>query len=144
MKSTLAICLLGLLSVGAAADERPGQVQIPLDVYNQLIESTRAPGQRPAPLGFALGNAAVRVSVASIDGRPVAEVAVSLPLEVFENQWVLVPVLPPGTPVTRASVSGNPVQLVATTQGLSYGTNVKGAHAMELAYSVDASATGRG
>jgi hypothetical protein len=144
MKSTLAICLLSLISHAAATDEGSGQVQIPLDVYNQLIESTRVPGQRPAPLGFALGNASLRVSVASIDGRPVAEVSVSLPLEVFENQWVLVPVLPPGTPVTRASVSGNPVQLVATALGLSYGTNVRGSYTMELAYSVDASATGRG
>jgi len=144
MKYTLAICLLALVSPAAAAQEKGGQVQIPLDLYNQLIETTRTPTQRPAPLNFALGNATLRVSVASIESRPVAEVTVSLPVEIFENEWVLVPVLPPGTPVTRASVSGNPVQLVATAQGLAYGTNVKGAYTMELAYSVDASFTGRG
>jgi hypothetical protein len=144
MKCTLAICLLALVSRGAAAQERGGQVQIPLEIYTQLIEATRTPAQRRAPLNFALGSATLRVSVASIEGRPVAEVTVSLPIEIFENEWVLVPVLPPGTPVTRASVSGSPVQLVATAQGLAYGTNVKGAYVMELAYSVDPSPTGRG
>ncbi|HEY7818737.1 MAG TPA: hypothetical protein VIG29_11000, partial [Vicinamibacteria bacterium] len=147
MKRTLALCLLSLVPLTADADETPGpagQVQIPLALYNQLIESTRAPGQRPAPLSFALGNAVVRVSVASTEGRPVAEVAVSLSVEIFEDQWVLVPVLPPGTPVTRATVKGAPVQLVATAQGLAFGTNVKGAATMELAYSVDASSTGAG
>ncbi|HJS75382.1 MAG TPA: hypothetical protein VJ921_13915, partial [Vicinamibacteria bacterium] len=73
-----------------------------------------------------------------------AEVNASLPIEVFEDQWVLVPVLPPGTSLTSATVSGNPVQLVATGPGLAYGTKVKGAFTMELAYSVDASTTGAG
>jgi hypothetical protein len=36
------------------------------------------------------------------------------------------------------------VQLVATAQGLCYGTNVKGAYMMELSYQVDASSTARG
>jgi len=144
MKSTLAICLLSLLTLPVSAEERSGQVQIPLEVYNNLIELTRGPGHRPAPLGFALGSATVRVGVSSTEGRAVAEVSISLSFEVFENEWVLVPVLPAGTPVTRTSVSGNPVQLVATPQGLAFGTNVKGSYTMELAYHVDASATGRG
>ena len=144
MKHTLAICLLALVSRGAAAQEHGGQVQIPLDLYNQLIETTRTPAQRPAPLNVALGNAAVRVSVAAIGSRPVAEVSVSLPIEIFENEWVLVPVLPPGTPVTRATVQGNPVQLVATAQGLAFGTNVKGTYSMELVYPVDAASTENG
>jgi len=63
MKRTLAICLLSLVSRSALAQERDGQVQIPLALYNQLIETTRTPTQRPAPLNFALGNAAVRVRV---------------------------------------------------------------------------------
>ncbi len=144
MKRTLLLCLLSSIPLPARAQDPGGQVQIPLALYNQLIETTRTPAQRPAPLNFALGNATVRVSVASLQGRPIAEVEVSLPIEVFENEWVLVPVLPPGTPVTRATLSGNPVQLVATAQGLAYGTNVKGAYTMELAYQVDASSTGRG
>ncbi len=147
MKRMLAICLSTLIPAFAAADERTssaGQVQIPLDLYNQLIETTRGPIERPAPLGFALGSAVVRVSVAAAESRPVAEVNVSLSIEVFENQWVLIPVLPPGTPVLRTTVSGNPVQLVATAHGLAFGTNVKGASTMELAYNVDASSTGRG
>jgi len=144
MKYTLAIYLLSLIALSASAQERGGQVQIPLELYNQLIETTRTPTPRPAPLNFALGNAAVRVSVASVESRSVAEVTVTLPIEVFENEWVLVPVLPPGTPVTRASVSGNPVQLIATAQGLSYGTNVKGTYSMELSYQIDAASAARG
>jgi hypothetical protein len=144
MKRTLAICLLSLIPLTAKGQDRGGQVQIPLDLYNQLIEAMRGPAQRPAPLGYGLGSATLRVGVTSTSGRAVAEISVLLSFEVFENEWVLVPVLPSGTPVTRASVSGNPVQLVATPQGLAFGTNVKGTYTIELAYNVDASATGRG
>ena len=39
-------------------DGGPGQVQIPIDVYNRLIDLTRDPVQlqRPVPAPFALGN----------------------------------------------------------------------------------------
>ncbi|HLE71896.1 MAG TPA: hypothetical protein VJH87_19610, partial [Vicinamibacteria bacterium] len=79
MKHQLAIYLLSLIALSASAQERGGQVQIPLELYNQLIETTRTPTPRPAPLNFALGSAAVRVSVASVESRSVAEVTVTLP-----------------------------------------------------------------
>jgi hypothetical protein len=144
MKRILSICALSLLPLSSfASQDGKGQVQIPIDVYNQLIESTRNPVAR-APLNFALGSAVVNVRVASTEPRPFAEVSVTLPIEIFENEWALVPVLPPGTAVTRAVVQGNPVQLVATPSGLCYGTNVKGSYVMELSYQVDAASTGRG
>jgi hypothetical protein len=144
MKRILLVWLLSFVPLPSfASQDGRGQVQIPLDIYNQLIESTRTPVSR-APLNFALGSALVNVRVASMEPRPIAEVSVTLPIEIFENEWALVPVLPPGTPVTRAAVQGNPVQLVATPSGLCYGTNVKGAYVMELAYQVDAASTGRG
>lgn len=40
-----------------------GHVQIPLDVYNELIASARGRHPRQAPSGYALGNARVVVTV---------------------------------------------------------------------------------
>ncbi len=57
---------------------------------------------------------------------------------------MLIPVLAPGTPVTRVLLQGNPVQLVPTAEGLSWGTNVKGSYSMALSYNVDAASTGNG
>lgn len=126
----------------AAADEAPpaGQVQIPLEVYTRLVETARDPSRtaRPAPAGYALGNARVALSVQGGTGRATGEVRVDLAIDVLEDQWVLVPVLPPGTPVDGATVAGAPVQLVATPSGLGWAVNKKGSYAMTLTYRVDA------
>jgi hypothetical protein len=129
-----------------AQEDPPGQVRIPLDVYNQLVEQGRnpVPRPRPAPVNYALGSASVNVRVATTEPRASAEVTATLSIEVFENEWVLIPVLSPGTPVTRVTLKGSPVQLVPTAEGLSFGTNVKGSYSMELSYNVDASSTSGG
>lgn len=125
-----------------AADEAPaaGHVQIPVDVYTRLVEVAGDPSRvrRPAPAGYALGNARVALSVRAASGGASGEVRVELAIEVLEDQWVLVPVLPAGTPVDSATVGGAPVQLVAAPSGLGWATNKKGSYAMSLAYRVDA------
>jgi hypothetical protein len=148
---TLAASLFALAAFATKVEaqtqqDAPGQVRLPLDLYNQLIEQSRnpAPRPRPAPVNFALGSASVNVQVSTTEPRASAEVTVTLSIEVFENEWVLIPVLAPGTPLTRVSLQGNPVLLVPTPEGLAWGTNVKGSYSMELRYNVDASSSGGG
>jgi hypothetical protein len=141
IRRQLLSCALALVTSAALAEsEKPGQVQIPLELYNQLIEQTRTPiePRLPAPMNYALGNAQVSIRVGSTEPRPSAEVTVTLSIQIFENQWSLVPILPPGTPVTQATVQGSVVQLVATPSGLAWATNQKGAFQMDLSYRVDA------
>ena len=46
---------------------RPGQVQLPLEIYTQLIQQAQAPDDPHAPVNFALGNARVNVNVGSTE-----------------------------------------------------------------------------
>jgi len=137
----VAIAIL-LSAAAAGAEDLPvtGHVQIPVDVYTQLIDATRDPSRVPrrAPSGYALGNAKVTLTVQSTSGRASGEARVELAIDVFEDQWVLVPVLPAGTPVESAMVGGAAVQLVAGPSGLGWATNKKGSYAMSLTYRVDA------
>jgi hypothetical protein len=129
-----------LLSVSAArateAEDGQGQVQIPLEIYNQLVQAAEQPSLAPA--GFALGKADLNVQVTESEGRASAEVGVALTIEVLEDRWVLVPVLPAATPVNSVEIDGKPVQLINTPGGLAWGVNRRGSYAMQLRYHVDA------
>ena len=142
----LLVCImLGLICVSpATASDKPsggGQVQLPLDVYQTLLQqaSNPDPVKRPAPAGYALGRATVTVSVSGVEPRASGAVQVQLDIQVLEDQWVLIPVLPPGTSVESVTVGGKQIQLMATPQGLAWSTRQSGPHLMRLAYKVDAS-----
>ncbi len=133
----LALAVAGLAAGGAHAVEgEEGSVQIPLEIYQQLVEA----GQQPAlaPAGYALGNADLSVRVEEAEGRATAEVSVALTIEVLEDRWVLVPILPAGTPVKSVAIDGKPVQLINAPGGLAWGVKDKGTHSMQLRYHVDA------
>ena len=56
------------LALGLAVAEQAGHVQIPVDVYNSMVAAgSTAP--RPAPAGYALGNARVTVTVKDAGAR---------------------------------------------------------------------------
>jgi hypothetical protein len=129
----LALCISPASADEDAAD---GRVQIPLDIYQQLIDAAQTPTLAPAD--YALGKAAVNVTVTESEGRATAEVQVSLTVEVLEDRWVLVPILPTGSAVTSVAIDGKPVQLISSPSGLAWGTNIKGSFAMDLRYRVDA------
>ncbi len=133
----LALAGIALATAGAqGAEAESGQVQIPLEIYQQLVEAAEQPTLAPA--GFALGKADLNVQVAESEGRASAEVQVALTIEVLEDRWVLVPILPAGTPVSSVAIDGKPVQLINTPGGLAWGVNEKGVYAMQLRYRVDA------
>jgi hypothetical protein len=137
---SIVVSLLASL-VAFAEDDPGGQVQLPLDVYTNLVQLASDPTKppRPAPAGYALGNANVTVTVTDFEQRASSAVQVQLGIDVLEDEWVLVPVLPAGTPVESANVDGKAVQLIATPDGLAWSTNKTGSYTMWLSYKVDAS-----
>jgi hypothetical protein len=123
-------------SDGWGAETEDGQVQIPLEIYQQLVAAAQQPAVAPA--GYALGKADLNVQVAESEGRASAEVQVALTIEVLEDRWVLVPILPAGTPVSSVAIDGKPVQLINTPGGLAWGVKTMGTYTMQLRYRVDA------
>ena len=81
------LCALILASVAslawpALAGEAPadaGQVELPREVYDRLMEQARQPQPLPrgAPAPWALGDASISASVAEADGEATATVSVS-------------------------------------------------------------------
>lgn len=118
------------------AEDGRGQVQLPLEIYTHLVQAAEQPSLAPA--GFALGKADLNVQVTESEGRASAEVRVALTIQVLEDRWVLVPILPAATPVSSVEIDGNPVQLINTPAGLAWGVNQRGSFAMQLRYHVDA------
>ncbi len=129
-----------------AQADAAGQVELPLAVYNRLVEGARDPQAppRPAPASYALGSAKVTVAVGKTGSRSSARVEVELKIDVLEDDWILIPVLPAGTAVETATVGGKAVQLIATPRGLAWATRKQGSHVMKLAYLVDAARSDAG
>lgn len=149
-KLLLAALVLTSLPFSVGAEPVPvshdGQVEIPLELYNQLIENARNPDlpPRPAPARHALGQAQVAVTVSETAGLASAEVRMELEIEILEGGWTAVPILPPGSAVESATVGGKPVQLLSTAGGLVWGTRKAGRTQMVVTYRVDARASGEG
>ena len=141
LSAVLVTFILALTPRIHAQTEAPGQVELPLAVYDRLVETARDPTipPRPAPARYALGSAKVEVTVAGEAPRPSAEVRVELGVDVLEDEWVLLPVLPAGTPVESVTVDGSSVQLISTPDGLAWAARQKGTYAVSLLYRVDAS-----
>ena len=134
---TMMICLSLANAANAATHANDGEVRVPLETYQQLIDqANRDP--RPAPASYAIGVSTVDVTIVDDDKRTTARVTVSLNIETFENQWTLVPVLPVGAALGDALVDGAPVQLVQGPDGLAWSTDKAGTVAMQLRYSLDA------
>ena len=143
MRLTTILALIGqmLLASSLLAQETgAGQVQLPLDEYTRLIEISRQPVtlRRPVPVRYALGNAVMSVGVSGGAQRAAATVTVEFTGDVFETDWLLIPVLPAGTPVETVTVDGQPVQLVAGPAGLGWVTDAAGSYRMRLVYRADA------
>jgi hypothetical protein len=147
MKTTSGLLILLTASLAVAQDTtKTGQVQLPLDTYNTLVDSARDPVRPPvpAPATYALGTAAMTVTVSGGDANASADVAATLRVDILENEWSTVPLLPASTPVESVSVDGGQVQLVAKDGWLSWSTKAAGSHTFTLKYRADASASEAG
>jgi len=120
-----------------------GDVRIPLADYTALLQLLANDPDR-APAAYAIGQSNVTVQVREVEDRKTALVNIQVQVETFEDEWVLVPLLPPGTALRGARVDGKPVQLVERPDGLSWSTSKAGTFKVQLAYSVDAQRTESG
>ncbi len=138
-----------LLAAGGAsrAETTGGQVELPLDQYNQMYDATKTRPETPkqAPTGHSLGTAVVRVTIEEHQSRATAHVEVALAVELLEDDWQLVPVLPSGTSVKKATSDNAPISLVQSAAGLCWATHGKiGKAVLNLAYDVDATRSDQG
>jgi hypothetical protein len=134
---TMMICLGLAGAASGATHSNDGEVRVPLETYQQLIDQANQ-DTRPAPAPYAIGVSNVDVTIIDDDKRTTARVTVRLNIETFENQWTLVPVLPAGAALGDALINGAPVQLVQGPGGLAWSTDKAGTVAMQLRYSLDA------
>ncbi len=141
-QAIVALIIFLLAPTTLAQTQTAGQVELPLEIYNRLVETGRDQ-PRPAPAGYALGSARVTVKVAAGD-RSGAEVAVELAVDVLEDEWMLIPVLPAGTAVDAVEVGGVAVQLIPAPGGLAWAARTRGSHVMKLSYRLDAVRSGAG
>ena len=133
--ATLLAALAGQVQASAAEDD--GEVRLPLNTYNHLVDQSRHES-RPAPAAYAIGIAKVSVAITEHDKRSAARVHATVRIEVLENQWTLVPILPSGTALVQARANGAPVQLVNGPDGLAFSSNQAGVVKLELRYGVEA------
>jgi hypothetical protein len=136
------LIVLGLLVATPALALQPpsghgGEVRVPLEDYERMLALLNTK-PRPAPATYAIGRSSVAVEVAETDRHTTASVAVTFRVETFEDEWTLIPLLPPGAALREASVDGRPVQLVEGPDGLSWSTNEAKAVTVVLRYSADA------
>lgn len=129
--------MISLVAVLCLTADPNGQVQLPLDTYQSLVQTANGT-PKPALIGYALGKAEISVAIEENAGRITGNVDVALSVEVFENKWVLVPILPGGVSVSSVTADGEALQLSATPQGLAWSTDKAGVHKLSLSYAVDA------
>ena len=144
MKNILALLALALaaaLALPAQASQHTaagsGQVSVPLSEYTRMLNQL-AQEPRPAPAAYAIGQSSVEVTVRDRDGRKTAAVDVTLQIEIFEDAWILAPVLPAGVALGEATVDGRAVRLVERAGALYWSANKAGVYSMRLRYDVDA------
>lgn len=132
-----ALILATPVAAGESAPEHSGEVRVPLSDYTAMLNQlTKDP--RPAPVSYAIGQSQVVVQVSDREDRISATVNVTVQIETFEDEWTLVPILPPGAALRQASVNGRPVPLVEGPDGLAWTTEQAGTVTMRLSYGVDA------
>lgn len=132
------IPLLVLSSVASA--QEGGRVEIPLELYQQLL-GDRAPSSETP--GHAFSNVNVSVSASDNDGRVTAEVTVSARVRTFGEGWTLVPLAANG-PIRNARVGGNAAELIERGGLVAWPVEGEGTHQLQWSYSVDASRHGSG
>ena len=114
MRFALALLALLFALPAAASEALPvagGEVRVPLSDYTAMLNQLSQDPRR-APAAYALGQSTVTVDVSERDGRKTAAVSISVQVEIFENEWTLVPLLPSGAALRQVTVDGQAVQLV--------------------------------
>ncbi len=148
MKKLLLLLLAATASIQASdAIEPPnsatGDVRVPLANYIKLIEDARNP-DIPAPAAYAIGQSQVQVELKEHLDRTVANVQVTANIEVFADQWTLIPILPYGAAITAVTIDGQPIQLVQNAEWMSWSTAQAGTAELMVSFTMDASRSDQG
>ncbi len=136
----ITVLLLSLLLALPAFAQDEGTVQIPVDRYDQLVDQAGSPDELPpdAPGRYALGQASARAIVNAAGDAVSATVQLDLTVQVLEDGWVGVPLLPPDAAVSESKVDGRSMQLVPGHGSLLWGVDKAGSYSIRLVYQVDA------
>ena len=146
MSKITPIILLLILSTLAVAElktpsklmDSNGDVRLPLENYNQLIENGKDPILN-APATYAIGQSTIKVNIQEHNDRTTALVNVITTIKTFEDKWTLIPLLPYGTAINKVTINGSPVALIQNAEWLSWSTNIAATSKLNIIYSVDAS-----
>lgn len=125
----LAIPFSCLAQVASAQTE--GSVQVPLSAWQEMTSGR----SRVAPPA-ALGVANVSVDVHDESGRIVATATATLTVRASAAGAMAV-LLPPGTAIEAATVDGEEIALVSTSEGLAWIAEGSGTHRVSLTYEID-------
>ncbi len=126
------IAILGVLSLltAPALAEVPGHVQIPIETYHQIVGQYSNSQEN----GYAVGSAEVEILGTKSENGIEAAISAVVRVEVFESKYVNINLLPPGTSLVSANVSGKPVELISLSSGLVWRTKKQGSHLVSLKY----------
>lgn len=136
----LIILSLVLVSYSSLAEETvlpTGQVTLPLNQYQSLLQQATAQGQ-PAPSSYAVGQSELNIVFKQYNGHVTATVQALVQVETFENEWTLVPLLDPGAALESATINGVAVQLIQRADGLFWLSETRQKATLQLTYHVDA------
>lgn len=139
----ITILLLIANVVFAQETDDKGNVQLPLNTYNTLIDASKNP-EDSAPAQYAIGQSSITVKINDKNDRTTAEIRVGVNIEVFEDKWTLIPVLPYGAAITSAKIDDVSIQLVQNAEWLSWSSKKSGTYNLQLKYTIDANRSDMG
>ena len=119
----------------AGSTNGSGQVTVPLAEYQKWLAYQQQTQTGPAQ-GFALGKASADVNIVYENEQYTAKAVVKMPVEVLENEWTKVPLLPSTTAVIEVKANGNPVNLNQTADGYVWSVRKAGKYQLTITYHV--------
>ncbi len=132
-------------SMAQADDKKNGTVRVPLSHYQQIYQKAHLPPDKavPPPVAYSLSQAEVKVTVSDQPGQP-AQIEAALTVHVLSEDWLAVPILPAGTPVTSATLGNKALALTLLAGDLVWSTKGKGTHQLKILYTAPVTEAARG
>lgn len=126
--------LLGLWHLNPAQADT-AQVQLPLIQYQQLLKQTET--TRVNPARYALGNAQAQLSLTEHQQQWQAQVLINFEVQVYDNEWTAIPLLPASTALLEATVNQQSVPLQQQDGQLQWASRQAGTYTLQLRYQVE-------
>lgn len=125
------------LVASMATYSQDGNVELPLELYNQMIATQQQLQlKRPAPTAYAFSQGQATVSISHSESGPTARVQFTFKVQILEDGWVLVPLLHHPASIERVTVDGREIEVVKTARDWSWGIDKQGTYQLQLSYTV--------